>query len=67
MKEKFNSAQISLYSIDCIRKILQIFSNQQSKIFYLLDKARLAEINDDETFWNKSYEVLEEFLQIKNK
>lgn len=46
------STQISLYSIDCVRKILQTFHYQQPEIFDLLDKARLAEASDDPTFWN---------------
>jgi hypothetical protein len=47
------STQISLYSIDCVRKIFQTFHCQQSIIFDLLDTARLAEASDDITFWNK--------------
>ena len=37
------STQISLYSIDCVRKIFQSFDYQQQIVFDLLDKARLAE------------------------
>jgi len=51
------STQISLYSIDCVRKIFQISNYQQWTIFDLLDRARLAEANDDITFWNKPFEV----------
>jgi len=51
------STQISLYSIDCVRKIFQISNYQQWIILDLLDRARLAETNDDITFWNKPFEV----------
>lgn len=46
------STEISLYSIDCVKKILQTFHYQQSIVFDLLDSARLAETNDDMTFWD---------------
>ncbi|CAF0973462.1 unnamed protein product [Rotaria sp. Silwood1] len=52
------STQISLYSIDCVRKILKAYHYEQSAIFDLLDKARLAEASNDVTFWDQSYEVL---------
>ena len=51
------STQISLYSIDCVRKIFQTYHYDQREIFHLLDRARLAEASDDVTFWDKSYEV----------
>ena len=51
------STQISLYSIDCVRKIFQTSHCKQWTIFDLLDRARLAEASDDITFWNQSYEV----------
>ncbi len=51
------STQISLYSIDCVRKIFQTYHYAQREIFDLLDVARLAEANDDITFWDNSYEV----------
>ena len=51
------SAQISFYSIDCTKKIFQSFDYQQQMVFDLLDKARLAEANNDMTFWNAVYEV----------
>jgi len=51
------SSQISLYSIDCVRKIFQIYQYKQSDIYHLLDRARLAEASDDITFWEKSYEI----------
>ncbi|UJR25019.1 hypothetical protein I4U23_006380 [Adineta vaga] len=52
------SSQISLYSIDCIRKLLQIYQYTQTNIYDLLDRARLAEASDDISFWEKSYEIL---------
>ncbi|CAF4015513.1 unnamed protein product, partial [Rotaria sp. Silwood2] len=52
------STQISLYSIDCVRKILKTYHYRQSEIFDLLDRARLAEANNDITFWDQSYEIL---------
>jgi len=51
------STQISLYSIDCVRKILQSFHYQQSIVFDLLDRARLAEASDDMSFWDETFEV----------
>jgi hypothetical protein len=51
------SSQISLYSIDCVRKIFQIYHYTQREMFDLLDRARLAEASDDVTFWDKFYEV----------
>jgi hypothetical protein len=51
------STQISLYSIDCVRKILQSSHYQQSIVFDLLDRARLAEASDDMSFWDKTFEV----------
>ncbi len=51
------STQISLYSIDCVRKILQISDYKQLEIYDLLDRARLAEASEDITFWNQPYEV----------
>ncbi len=50
-------SQISLYSIDCVRKIFQIYNYQQTDVCQLLDRARLAEASGDTTFWDKSYEV----------
>ncbi|CAF4564912.1 unnamed protein product, partial [Rotaria sp. Silwood2] len=52
------SSQISLYSIDCVRKILQICHYSQSDVYNLLDRARLAEASDDISFWDKSSESL---------
>jgi len=52
------STQISLYSIDCVRKIFQTSDYKQSDIFHLLDRARLAEASDDITFWDQSNESL---------
>lgn len=49
--------QISLYSIDCVRKILNMYEYRESAIFDLLDRARLAEATDDINFWNPSYQV----------
>ncbi len=51
------SSQMSLYSIDCVRKIFQIYHYQQTNVYQLLDRARLAETSGDITFWDKSYEV----------
>jgi hypothetical protein len=51
------STQISLYSIDCVRKIFQTYHYTQREIFDLLDIARLAQASDDITFWDNSYEV----------
>jgi hypothetical protein len=51
------SSEISLYSIDCVRKIFQIYQYTQSDVYDLLDRARLAEVNDDFTFWEKSHSV----------
>ncbi|CAF0788165.1 unnamed protein product [Adineta steineri] len=59
------STQISLYSIDCIRKIFQIYHYTQMEIFHLLDRARFAEANDDIFFWDKSFEVLS--MKISNE
>ena len=50
------SNQLSLYSIDCVRKILQIYQYQQSDVFHLLDRARLAEASNDTAFWEKSFQ-----------
>lgn len=44
--------EIRLYSIDCVRKILQIFDYHQSTVVDLLDGARFAEANNDMTFWD---------------
>ncbi|CAF1074951.1 unnamed protein product [Rotaria sordida] len=52
------SSQISLYSIDCVRKIFQISHCTQANVYNLLDRARLAEASDDISFWDKSYESL---------
>ncbi|CAF1024937.1 unnamed protein product [Rotaria sordida] len=52
------STQISLYSIDCIRKILKAYNYIQLEIFDLLDRARLAEASNDITFWDQPYEIL---------
>ncbi|CAF1021050.1 unnamed protein product [Adineta steineri] len=51
------SNQISLYSIDCVRKIFHIYQYTQKDIYNLLDRARLAEASDDISFWEKSYEI----------
>ncbi len=51
------SSQMSLYSIDCVRKIFHLYQCKQSDIYNLLDRARLAEANDDPSFWEKPYEV----------
>ncbi len=54
------SSEISLYSIDFVRKLFQIFQYKHSDIYPLLDQARLAEASDDTMFWEKS-------CQVKNK
>ncbi|CAF2121029.1 unnamed protein product, partial [Rotaria magnacalcarata] len=46
------SSEISLYSIDCVRKILKTCHYTQSATFDLLDRARLAEASNDMTFWD---------------
>lgn len=53
---KFTSptSPIHLYSIDCVRKILQTFNYHQTTVFDLLDKARLAEANNDTRFWEEA-------------
>ncbi|CAF4120036.1 unnamed protein product [Rotaria socialis] len=48
--------RISLYSIDCVRKIFQLSHYTQANVYNLLDRARLAEASDDVTFWDKPYE-----------
>lgn len=48
------SNPLSLYSIDCVRKILQIYQYKQTDVYHLLDQARLAEANNDLAFWEKS-------------
>ena len=58
------SSEISLYSIDCVRRIFQIYQYTKSDVYELLDRARLAEVNDDSSFWEKSYEVRERFLYL---
>ncbi|CAF0758607.1 unnamed protein product [Rotaria sp. Silwood1] len=55
---KLISSQISLYSIDCVRKIFQISHYIQPDVYNLLDRARLAEASNDISFWDKSYESL---------
>lgn len=50
-------SKISLYSIDCARKILQACHYTQADIYSLLDRARLAEASEDVTFWDQPYEV----------
>ncbi len=57
------STQISLYSIDCVRKIFQTYHYTQWEMFDLLDRARLAEASDDITFWDTSYEVEKKIFQ----
>lgn len=47
-------SEISLYSIDCARKIFQFYQYKNSNIYHLLDQARLAEINNDRSFWENS-------------
>ncbi|CAF3752683.1 unnamed protein product [Adineta steineri] len=63
------SNQISLYSIDCVRKIFHIYQYTQKDIYNLLDRARLAEASDDISFWEKSYEILQlnESTTLDNK
>ena len=56
------SNPLSLYSIDCVRKILQIYQYKQTDVYHLLDQARLAEANNDPTFWEKSSQEKEEVL-----
>ena len=51
------ASQMSLYSIDCARKMLRMDDRTPSKIYELLDQARLAEASNDHTFWNKSGNV----------
>lgn len=51
------SSQISLFSIDCARKIFQNSNYVKSDLYNLLDRARLAEASNDITFWDNSYEV----------
>ncbi|CAF3308520.1 unnamed protein product [Rotaria socialis] len=50
------SSEISLYSIDCVRKILKACHYTQAATFDLLDRARLAEASNDMTFWDQSFE-----------
>jgi len=40
-----------LYSIDCVRKILEIYEYEHDHVCEILDRARLAEAHNDLTFW----------------
>ena len=43
--------QIRLYSIDWVRKILEIYEYEHDHVCEILDRARLAEAHNDLTFW----------------
>ncbi|CAF0827946.1 unnamed protein product [Adineta ricciae] len=57
LTKSFTPSRIHLYSIDCIRKLLQICECTHENLDELLDRARLAEAKDDLSFWEKSYKL----------
>lgn len=49
-------SEIRLYSIDCIRKIFEIYEYEHDYTYEILDRARLAEASNDLSFWKNASE-----------
>ncbi|CAF0974890.1 unnamed protein product, partial [Didymodactylos carnosus] len=50
-RSKHRTSEITLYSIDCVKRMLRYYNYSEAITFELLDQARMAEQTNDKQFW----------------